>query len=98
MGRACVAAGVRRPIMRESWSKASYPFVRARRPVCARAASRCVLAPPPDLPQSRERANHIVVVRHPAQKNTHNCNAKLFKNFSAAKLHEVVLPSASGRL
>ena len=33
MGRACVAAGVRRPIMRESWSSASYPFVRARRPV-----------------------------------------------------------------
>ena len=84
MGRACVAAGVVQCFVANVF--------------CARGVPLCKMAPPPDLPQSRERANHIVVVRHPAQKNTHNCNAKLFKNFSAAKLHEVVLPSASGRL
>ena len=77
------AQGVARVWQRE-WSSALYPSC------CARGVPLCKMAPPPDLPQSWERAHHIIVVRHLPQR-LHNCKAKLFNQLSAAKLRRRAL-------
>ena len=48
-------------VWQREWSSALYPSC------CARGVPLCKMAPPPDLPQSWERAHHIIVVRHFAE-------------------------------